>query len=107
MTAERATYVGGSGTSALTFRTTVASTDTTTSALAITAVNLPSGASIKDSSGVAANLSGAVKTFSGLQIDPPSTRHVDAVRDQAGPHYRGSLRSRWPEEAARSTWGPG
>ena len=29
-----ATYVGGSGTSSLTFKTTVASTDTTTSALA-------------------------------------------------------------------------
>ncbi|TGQ47016.1 hypothetical protein EN853_33780, partial [Mesorhizobium sp. M1C.F.Ca.ET.210.01.1.1] len=44
--------------------------DKDTSALAITGVNLPSGASIKDASGVAANLSGAVKTFSGLQIDP-------------------------------------
>ncbi|RWC56619.1 MAG: glycoside hydrolase family 16 protein [Mesorhizobium sp.] len=65
-----ASYVSGSGTSALTFRTTVASTDKDTSALAITGVNLPSGASIKDASGVAANLSGAVKTFSGLQIDP-------------------------------------
>lgn len=66
-----ATYVGGSGTGALTFKTTVASTDTTTSALAITGVNLPSGSSIKDSSGVAANLAAAVTTFSGLQIDPP------------------------------------
>src|SRR5258708_5117341 len=65
-----ATYVGGSGTGTLTFRTTVASTDTTTSALAITAVNLPTGASIKDASGLAADLSGAVKTFTGLQIDP-------------------------------------
>src|ERR1700730_6115564 len=65
-----ATYVGGSGTGTLTFKTTVASTDTTTSALAITGVNLPSGTSIKDASGVAANLSGAVKTFTGLQIDP-------------------------------------
>jgi hypothetical protein len=65
-----ATYVGGSGTSALTFKTTVASTDTNTSALAITGVNLPSGASIKDASGLAANLTGAVKTFSGLQIEP-------------------------------------
>jgi beta-glucanase (GH16 family) len=67
---DTATYVGGSGTNALTFRTTVASTDTNTSALAITGVNLPSGASIKDASGVAANLAGAVTTFSGLQIDP-------------------------------------
>ncbi|MGY3549627.1 hypothetical protein [Bradyrhizobium sp. USDA 4469] len=53
-----ATYVGGSGTSTLTFKTTVAATDTNTSALAITGVNLPSGASIKDASGVAASLSG-------------------------------------------------
>jgi len=68
-----ATYVGGTGTSALTFKTTVASTDTNTSALAITGVNLPSGASIKDSSGVEANLSGAVTTFTGLQIDPPTS----------------------------------
>jgi hypothetical protein len=66
----KATYAGGSGTSTLTFKTTVAATDTNTSALAITGVNLPSGSSIKDASGVAANLSGAVKTFSGLQIDP-------------------------------------
>jgi ribosomal protein L30E len=75
-----ATYVSGSGTSALTFRTTVASTDTNTSALAITAANLPSGASIKDASGVAADLSGAVKTFSGLQIDPilPAVTQVTA-----------------------------
>ena len=65
-----ATYVGGSGTNALTFHTTVASTDTNTAALAITGVNLPSGASIKDASGAAANLSGLVKTFSGLQINP-------------------------------------
>ncbi|MGX9428758.1 MULTISPECIES: hypothetical protein [Bradyrhizobium] len=65
----KATYVGGSGTSSLTFKTTVASTDKDTSALAITGVNLPTGASIKDGSGLAADLSGAVKTFTGLQID--------------------------------------
>jgi hypothetical protein len=68
-----ATYVSGSGTNALTFRTTVASTDTNTSALAITGVNLASGASIKDASGVAANLSAAVTTFSGLQVSTSST----------------------------------
>jgi beta-glucanase (GH16 family) len=78
-----ATYVGGSGTSALTFKTTVASTDTTTSALAITGVNLASGASIKDASGVAANLSGAVKTFTGLAIDPPTTPAVTPAVMQA------------------------
>lgn len=68
-----ATYVGGSGTGTLTFKTTVASTNTATSALAITGVSLPSGATIKDASGVAANLAGAVKTFSGLQVDPTSS----------------------------------
>jgi beta-glucanase (GH16 family) len=67
-----ATYVSGSGTSALTFRTTVASTNTATSALAVTGVSLAGGASIRDASGVAANLAGAVKTFAGLQIDPTS-----------------------------------
>jgi beta-glucanase (GH16 family) len=65
-----ATYVSGSGTNALIFDTTVASTNTATSALAVTAVNLASGASIKDASGLSANLSGAAKRFSGLQIDP-------------------------------------
>jgi hypothetical protein len=65
-----ATYVSGSGTKALIFDTNVASANTATSALAVTAANLPSGASIKDASGVAANLSGAVTTFSGVQIDP-------------------------------------
>jgi hypothetical protein len=65
-----ATYVSGSGTNALIFDTTVAATDTATSALAVTGVGLASGASIKDASGVAANLSGAAKTFTGLQIDP-------------------------------------
>ncbi|MBR0753291.1 heparin lyase I family protein [Bradyrhizobium jicamae] len=69
----KATYVGGSGTSTLTFKTTVASTDTNTSALAITGVNLPSGTSIRDSGGLAANLAGAVKVFSGLQISTTST----------------------------------
>ncbi|MGX5800335.1 family 16 glycosylhydrolase [Bradyrhizobium sp. Arg314] len=68
-----ATYIGGSGTSALNFRTTVASTDTNTSALGITGVNLPNGASIKDASGVAANLAAAAKTFSGLQVATSST----------------------------------
>jgi beta-glucanase (GH16 family) len=65
-----ATYVSGSGTNTLIFHTTVTSTNTATSALAVTAVNLVSGASIKDASGLSASLSGAAKTFSGLQIDP-------------------------------------
>ncbi|WP_338823338.1 hypothetical protein WDM22_09170 [Bradyrhizobium septentrionale] len=69
----KATYAGGSGTNTLTFRTTVASTDTSTSALAITGVSLANGATIKDSGGLAANLAGAVKTFSGLQISTAPT----------------------------------
>lgn len=64
----KATYVGGTGSNTLTFKTTVAATDTDTAALAITGVNL-TGASIKDASGLAANLSGALKTFTGLQVD--------------------------------------
>jgi hypothetical protein len=64
----QATYFGGSGSNTLTFKTTVAATDRDTSALAITGVNL-AGGSIKDASGLPANLSGALKTFTGLQVD--------------------------------------
>ena len=67
-----ATYTGGSGTSALTFKYTVSSTDSFVAALAITQVNLPNGATITDGNGNAPNLSGAVTTFPNLQIDPPS-----------------------------------
>jgi hypothetical protein len=80
-----AIYVGGSGTSLLTFRTTVASTNTNTSALAITGVNLANGASIKDSSGAAANLSGAVRTFTGLQIDPMSSSSTSSGTSSSSP----------------------
>ena len=58
-----ATYSGGSGTNALTFAYTVGASDTTVSALAITQVNLPNGATIKDGGGNAANLSNALATF--------------------------------------------
>ena len=68
-----AKYTGGSGTNALTFSYTVASTDSAVSTLAITAVNLPSGVTITDSSGNAANMAGAVASFSGLSVDPPVT----------------------------------
>ena len=68
-----ATYASGSGTNALTFKYTVASTDSSVSALAITAVNLPTGVTIVDASGNAANMAGAATTFSGLSIDPPTT----------------------------------
>ena len=66
-----ATYTGGSGTNALTFSYTVAATDSTVPTLAITQANLPSGATILDAAGNAADLSGAVTTFPGLSIDPP------------------------------------
>ncbi|MBR1269801.1 hypothetical protein JQ629_20005 [Bradyrhizobium sp. AUGA SZCCT0222] len=65
----KAAYVSGSGTNTLTFKTTVAATHTDTSALAITGVNTPTGSSIRDAGGLAANLSGALKTFTGLQVD--------------------------------------
>ena len=72
-----ATYASGSGTSALTFNYTVAAGQNTAS-LAATAVNLPSGVTIKDSAGNAASLSLAGLTQSGPQIDttaPASPAH--------------------------------
>ena len=66
-----ATYTGGSGTNALTFSYTVGASDSTVSALAITAVNLPNGATVTDVAGNTADLTGALTTFPGLQIDPP------------------------------------
>ena len=66
-----AIYTGGSGTNALTFSYTIGVTDTTVPTLAITQVNLPNGATVKDAAGNAANLAGAVTTFPGLSIDPP------------------------------------
>ena len=67
-----ATYVGGSGTNALTFSYTVSASDKTVSALAITQFNLPSGATVTDGNGNAPNFSGADVTLSGLAIDPPT-----------------------------------
>ena len=67
-----ATYTGGSGTNALTFSYTVGAGQNTPD-LAVTAVN-PGTATIKDGSGNAANLAGAVTNPAGtLQIDttPP------------------------------------
>ena len=68
-----ATYAGGSGTNTLTFSYTVGAGDTKVSALAITQVNLANGAKIVNSLGDAAELSGALKTFTGLQVDPGTT----------------------------------
>jgi hypothetical protein len=62
-----ATYVSGSGTSALTFTYTVSSSDTAVSALAISSTSL-NGATVQDASGNAASLSSAVTTFSNLSV---------------------------------------
>ncbi len=67
-----ATYVGGSGSSALTFSYTVGNSDVTLPSLAITGVNLPGGATVKDSVGNAANLAGAVGSFA-IAVDPPNS----------------------------------
>ncbi len=81
-----ATYVSGSGTDKLVFSTTVAATDRSTSALAITGVGLANGASIKDAGGLAANLAGAVKTFAGLSVDTsPATPPVVQPPQTSGP----------------------
>ena len=61
-----ATYSGGSGTNTLTFKYTIRAGNSATN-LAITAVNL-NGATIKDAFGNSANLTGAVTTFNGLNV---------------------------------------
>ncbi|MDB5505058.1 MAG: hypothetical protein JWR89_4960, partial [Tardiphaga sp.] len=53
----------------LVFSTTVAATDKSVATLGVTSLNLANGATIVDSGGLAANLSGAVKTFAGLSVD--------------------------------------
>jgi hypothetical protein len=62
-----ATYQSGSGTNALVFSYSVP-VGQYTSNLAVTAFNLPNGATVKDGGGNDANLNGATVTFSGLQI---------------------------------------
>ena len=66
-----ATYKSGSGTNALTFTYTVGASDSIVTDLAITQVNLPTGATIKDAGGNAANLTNALTTLWGLAVDPP------------------------------------
>ncbi|MFZ0208503.1 MAG: hypothetical protein WAL59_20765, partial [Roseiarcus sp.] len=62
-----ATYVSGSGTNALVFSYTVGSGQST-SGLAITGVNLPSGVTVQDDVATAAVLTGADTTFTGLIV---------------------------------------
>jgi hypothetical protein len=66
-----AKYTGGSGTNTLTFKYTVGSSDRDVSALSISGIKLPSGVTIKDSAGNAANTAGALHSFAGLAVDPP------------------------------------
>ena len=74
-----AAYTGGSGTNELTFSYTVSAKDSDVSALGITQVNEPNGATVTDANGNAANLVGAVTTLPGLQIDvPPTVSSVSA-----------------------------
>ena len=76
-----ANYTSGSGTDALTFTYTVGASDTSVSALAITQVNLPSGAKITDSNGNAVVLYDALVTFSDLQIDPTSGLTIGSITE--------------------------
>ena len=68
-----AAYASGSGTNVLTFNYTVKSTDTSVSNLAVTAVNVPSGVTITDGAGNAANMAAALTTFTGLSVNAPVT----------------------------------
>ncbi len=65
-----AVYTGGSGTNALTFWYRVPAATKAVSTLAITQVELPNGATVKDSIGNSANLAGAVVGFTGLAVKP-------------------------------------
>ena len=76
-----ATYIGGSGTKALTFSYTIAASDIPVSALAITGVHLANGATIEDEGGNPSTLSNALLTFSGLQIDTPPGPRLVAIAD--------------------------
>ncbi len=79
-----ATYAGGSGTNTLTFTYTVSASDSTVSELAITAVNMPNGATVKDAAGNIADLSAAVTSFPGLMVDPPGTPVISSISPDTG-----------------------
>ena len=74
-----ATYVGGSGTATLVFSYTVASTNEAESALAIIGVKLPTGASISDANGNAANLASAADAAPDVVADSAVTPENQAV----------------------------
>jgi hypothetical protein len=78
-----ATYTSGSGTSALTFTYTVAAGQNTTD-LAVTAVTIPTGASIKDASGDTASLALPSTANLGLQIDTTAPTVAAVSSPQTG-----------------------
>ena len=80
----KATYTAGSGTDTLSFSYTVATTDANVPALAIASVSLPNGATIADAAGNAADLTGALVTFLGLQIDPPTGPVTNKIMNPDG-----------------------
>ena len=66
----------------LTFSYTVSAASASVPTLAIVSVNLPNGATINQTGGGAANLSGALVVFSGLGVDPPvNTAAITAVTE--------------------------
>jgi Ca2+-binding RTX toxin-like protein len=84
-----ALYQSGSGSTTLVFTYTVAAGQNT-SALAITGVNLPSGASVTDAGGHSADFSAALVTFTGLQIDGMAPI-ITSVTGSQGTFQAGSL----------------
>ena len=76
-----ATYTGGSGTGALTFSYTVSATDSDVSALAITQVNVPNGATITDASGNTANLAGAADHIHRSADRSAATRQILSIAE--------------------------
>ncbi len=77
-----ATYVGGSGTASLQFRTTVAAGGDAAT-LAATGVTLPIGTTIRDAAGNDADLSGAPASFPGLSIVTTPPRVVSVTANPA------------------------
>ncbi len=65
-----ATYTGGSGSSTLSFRYTVAPANSKVSNLAVTGLSEPAGVTVTDAVSNAADVSGAAATFTGLAVNP-------------------------------------
>ena len=78
-----ASYVGGSGTTHLLFRTTVASGQSA-AVLGVTGLSLPAGTSIRDAAGNDANVTGAVALFPGLSVVTTAPSVKSVVANPAG-----------------------